>query len=173
MHSQSLTMHDSNVVQSNRKMNFRLKLFSPSPSSSQSFRFLERQFSTTIRGTRSPWTPKNKWGRNPPNPPARLSSLRYSRLLSLTDPGRRLQAPHHINHSALTCLSSCTSRQTQLHFFFMLLRPGVKWDVCKNTARLRNALVSVHMWPVMIWFQSEVRFTLLDNRYVYAQYLRF
>ncbi len=127
------------------------------PSSSPSFRFLERQFSTTNRRTRSPWTPENKWGRNPPNPPARFSSLHSSRLLSLTAPGRRLQAPHHIDHSALTCLSSCTSRQTQLHF--TLLTSGVKWNVCKNTATLRNAMVSVHSFLddlISIWGQIQV-----------------
>ncbi len=128
------------------------------PSSSRSFRFLERQCSTTIRGTRSPWTPQNKWGRNPPNPPAHLSSQHSSRLLSLKAPWRRLQAPHHINHSAPTRLSPCTSRQT--HLRSVLLTSGGKWDICKTTATFSNALVSVHMWPLMIWFQSEVGFRL-------------
>lgn len=140
------------------------------------FRFLERQFSVTVGGTRSPWTPQrtNEAKQKPPNPPARLSPLHSSRLLSLTAPGERLRAPCHINHSALACLTPCTSRWTQLHV--MLLIPGVKWDVCKiYIATLRDAWVSVHMRALMIWFQSEVRLrphyvTVLDNSFVFRKY---
>lgn len=52
------------------------------PRSASGFRFLERQFSATIGGTSSPWTPQNKWSWKPTEPtsPSRLPALLSSAL---------------------------------------------------------------------------------------------
>lgn len=108
------------------------------PRSASGFRFLERQFSATIGGTSSPWTPQNKWSWKPTEPtsPSRLPALLSSALPE--SPWEKVPAPHHINHSALTCLSLCTSRGTQLQF--VLLTPGVRWVACKKYSHTEKSI---------------------------------
>lgn len=121
--------------------------FQPPPSVSSS----SKGSFTTISGTRNPW----KWCRNPLNPPACLSCLHSSRLLSLTAPRRRLQAPHHISHSALPCLS-LHAHQGELHFMLFALNKILAKE--KKTVTLKNAIFSLHMQLWMNWFQSEISF---------------
>lgn len=162
----SYTSHKKSTSQT--KCDFLIP-FLPSPS--QSFRFLERQFSTTIRGTWSPWTPQNKWNRNPPNPPARLSSLHSSRLLSLKDPGRGLQAPDHFNHSAPTCLSlhahqgELSSMLSCSHWMSSLQKYShIEKCYCFISYGTLHDLIS-------IW--SQIQTSFFDNRYVFTKKITF
>lgn len=128
--------------------------------------FLERQFSTTIRGTWSPWTPQNKWNRNPLNPPARLSSL-HSRLLSLKDPGRGLQAPHHINHSALTCLS-LHAHQSELS---SMLSCSHWMSSLQKYSHIEKCYCFIWWDPSWFDFNLKIQTSFFDNRYVFTKKL--
>lgn len=116
---------------------------------SESFRFLERQFSTTSMASGEQEAPEplsTNEEKNPPNPPAHLSSLHNTCQLSLS-PWEKAASPlPHQPQCFRMLLSACK---------------GSSILPCSNQMRCLQKYSHIQVYGIWrllrIWFQSEVR----------------